>query len=212
MRSGNRERGPGEQEIGHERQGRRSEARDRGTRTGSGTAMKAHDGKRRQFIKGGVTAFTVRLCRTGVPLATSRSRQGVPSRNLVVLYLSGGNDALSMSSPTAIRTTTSVARRIAVPAGNGAADRDGRSGRRLRPAPAPDRSQADVRRRPPGDRPAHRLPELQPFALSPASTSGPRPIPATRRAPAGWAATSTAAATASIRWSPGTPCARRHAR
>ena len=50
-----------------------------------------HDG---QFVKGGVTAFTFGFAAPQV-LCDIAFAQGVPSRNLVVVYLSGGNDALS---------------------------------------------------------------------------------------------------------------------
>jgi len=53
---------------------------------------------RRQFVKGGVTAFTFGFAApqflTDLALA-----QGGGSRNLVVLYLGGGNDALSTLIP-----------------------------------------------------------------------------------------------------------------
>src|SRR5437763_625536 len=61
---------------------------------------------RRQFVKGGVAAFTVTFAAPEFLSDLARA-QGSHARNLVVLYLSGGNDALSMlvpyadSSPTA---------------------------------------------------------------------------------------------------------------
>lgn len=53
---------------------------------------------RRDFIRGGVSAFTVSF---GAPAFISdlARAQGASRRNLVVLYLSGGNDALSMLVP-----------------------------------------------------------------------------------------------------------------
>jgi len=53
---------------------------------------------RRQFVKGGVAAFTVTFA---VPefLSDIARAQGAHTRNFVILYLSGGNDALSMLAP-----------------------------------------------------------------------------------------------------------------
>jgi len=72
---------------------------------------------RRAFVRGGVSAFTFGF------LAPQMMRdiafaQGVSSRNLVVVYLSGGNDALSTLVP--YRDANYYARRptIAVPAGS----------------------------------------------------------------------------------------------
>jgi uncharacterized protein (DUF1501 family) len=53
---------------------------------------------RRQFVKGGVAAFTVTFAAPEFLSDLARA-QGARSRNLVVLYLSGGNDALSMLVP-----------------------------------------------------------------------------------------------------------------
>src|SRR6266516_2826142 len=50
---------------------------------------------RRQFVKGGVAAFTVTFAAPEF-LGDLARAQGAHARNLVVLYLSGGNDALSM--------------------------------------------------------------------------------------------------------------------
>jgi uncharacterized protein (DUF1501 family) len=49
---------------------------------------------RRQFVKGGVAAFTVTFAAPELLSDLARA-QGARSRNLVVLYLGGGNDALS---------------------------------------------------------------------------------------------------------------------
>ncbi len=53
---------------------------------------------RRSFFKNGVTAFTLGF---GAPrfLTDLAQAQGMPSRSLVVLYLGGGNDALSFLVP-----------------------------------------------------------------------------------------------------------------
>jgi uncharacterized protein (DUF1501 family) len=53
---------------------------------------------RRQFVKGGVAAFTVTFAAPEFISDLARA-QGARSRNLVVLYLSGGNDSLSMLIP-----------------------------------------------------------------------------------------------------------------
>lgn len=72
---------------------------------------------RRQFLRDGVSAFTIGLAapaflRDLVEAQTS----GVP-RNLVVLFLAGGNDALSMLVPYADPYYYSRRPTIAVPAG-----------------------------------------------------------------------------------------------
>jgi uncharacterized protein (DUF1501 family) len=53
---------------------------------------------RREFIKGGVAAFTVSFAAPGFLSDLARA-QGASSRSLVVLYLSGGNDWLSLLVP-----------------------------------------------------------------------------------------------------------------
>ena len=70
---------------------------------------------RRQFVKGGVAAFTVTYAAPEffVDLARAQGR----SRNLVVLFLSGGNDSLSMLIPYNDSFYTSRRPSLAVPAG-----------------------------------------------------------------------------------------------
>jgi uncharacterized protein (DUF1501 family) len=53
---------------------------------------------RREFIRGGVSAFTFSFAAPAF-LSDLAIAQGTARRNLVVLYLSGGNDALSMVIP-----------------------------------------------------------------------------------------------------------------
>src|SRR5918994_5282206 len=72
---------------------------------------------RRTFVKGGVTAFTFGFAAPQF-LADLAFAQAPASRNLVVLYLSGGNDALSTLVP--YRDAGYYSRRptLAIPAGN----------------------------------------------------------------------------------------------
>src|SRR5262249_8096310 len=72
---------------------------------------------RRQFVKGGVAAFTVTFSAPEFLSDLARA-QGVHTRNLVVLYLSGGNDALSMLVPYNDQAYYSRRPTLAVPAGN----------------------------------------------------------------------------------------------
>jgi uncharacterized protein (DUF1501 family) len=71
---------------------------------------------RREFIRGGVAAFTVGFAAPGFLSDLARA-QGARSRNLVVLYLGGGNDALSMVVPYTDATYYARRPTIAVPAG-----------------------------------------------------------------------------------------------
>jgi uncharacterized protein (DUF1501 family) len=72
---------------------------------------------RRTFVRGGVTAFTFGFAAPQV-LCDIAFAQGVPSRNLVVVYLSGGNDALSTVIPYGDQAYYSRRPTIAVPAGS----------------------------------------------------------------------------------------------
>ena len=70
---------------------------------------------RRQFVKGGVAAFTVTFAAPAFysDLVRAQGR----SRNLVVLYLSGGNDSLSMVVPYNDPFYTTRRPSLAIPAG-----------------------------------------------------------------------------------------------
>jgi uncharacterized protein (DUF1501 family) len=72
---------------------------------------------RRTFLRGGVSAFTLSF---GAPafLSDLALAQGASRRNLVVLYLNGGNDALSMLVPYGDPAYYSRRPTIAVPAAN----------------------------------------------------------------------------------------------
>jgi uncharacterized protein (DUF1501 family) len=72
---------------------------------------------RRQFIQGGVAAFTVTYAAPEFLSDLARA-QGSSSRNLVILYLSGGNDSLSTVIPYNDPFYYSRRPTIAVPAGN----------------------------------------------------------------------------------------------
>jgi uncharacterized protein (DUF1501 family) len=71
---------------------------------------------RRQFVKGGVAAFTVTFAAPEFLSDLARA-QGARSRNFVVLNLSGGNDALSMLIPYNDSFYNSRRPTLAVPAG-----------------------------------------------------------------------------------------------
>ena len=71
---------------------------------------------RRQFVKGGVAAFTVTFAAPEFLSDLARA-QGSHVRNLVVLYLSGGNDSLSMLAPYNDPFYTSRRPTLAIPAG-----------------------------------------------------------------------------------------------
>jgi uncharacterized protein (DUF1501 family) len=72
---------------------------------------------RREFIRGGVAAFTFSFAAPAFLSDLARA-QGSARRNLVVLYLSGGNDALSMLIP--YNDPQYIARRpvLGIPAAN----------------------------------------------------------------------------------------------
>ena len=72
---------------------------------------------RRQFVQGGVAAFTVSFAAPDF-LCDLAQAQSARARNLVVLYLSGGNDSLSMLAPYNDAAYYSRRPTLAIPAGN----------------------------------------------------------------------------------------------
>src|ERR671920_2279264 len=72
---------------------------------------------RREFVRNGVAAFTMSFAAPAFLSDLARA-QGRSQRNLVVLYLSGGNDALSTLIPYTDPQYYARRPTLAIPAGN----------------------------------------------------------------------------------------------
>ena len=119
---------------------------------------------RRDFLRHGVGAFTIGLSAPAF-LTELAQAQGAGSRSLVVLYLGGGNDALSMLVPYGDAFYYSRRPSIAIPAGDVLQIGSDRNSAVLGLHPRLTGIQGPVRRGAAGHRPAHRLRELEPVAL-----------------------------------------------
>ncbi len=131
---------------------------------------------RRQFVKGGVAAFTVTFAAPELLCDLARA-QGARSRNLVVLYLSGGNDALSMLIPYNDPFYYSRRPTIAVPAGNVLQIGTDSSRVALGLHPRLTGLETDLRSGPAGDRFSAPATRIRRVRISSAPTSGRRPTP-----------------------------------
>ena len=94
---------------------------------------------RREFIRGGVAAFTVGFAAPAFLSDIARA-QGARARNLVVVYLSGGNDALSTVVPVPGPVLLQPPADDRVPAGQVLQIGTDSSGKALGPASAADRT------------------------------------------------------------------------
>ena len=119
---------------------------------------------RREFVRGGVSAFTLSFAAPTF-LSDIVRAQGRSRRNLVVLYLSGGNDALSTVIP--YNDSQYYARRpfLAIPAANVLQIGDGSRRHVPRAQSSAHGTVDDLQSRPARRRSAYRLPEFEPLTF-----------------------------------------------
>ena len=120
---------------------------------------------RRDFVRGGVAAFTVGFAAPSFLTDIARA-QGRSRRNLVVLYSERRQrrteHARSLHRSAVFRAPPEPGH----PRRHRSPDRVRQRRQRPRPEPAPDRSAHDLQRRPARGHPAHRVSQLEPLALS----------------------------------------------
>ena len=159
---------------------------------------------RRQFVKGGVAAFTVTFAAPEFFSDLARA-QGARVRNLVVLYLSGGNDSLSMLIPyNDPFYYEPPADALPMPAGQVLQIGTDSSRVALGLHPRLTGPEADLRSGPPRAHSAHRLREPEPIAFPRHRHLVDGRSGQLRRASAGSDAISIRCRRRSIRWSAGT--------
>ena len=167
---------------------------------------------RRDFVKNGVTAFTVSLAAPAFLSDLARA-QGASSRNLVVLDLTGGNDGLSMLVPYTDASYYSRRPTLAIPAGTVLQVGTDSSGKAAGAAPEADRAAATSSTRAASRWCSASATRTRAVRTFPAPTSGRRRTRPTPPA-AGWVGRylSHAAAAARSARPPGTPPATRRTR
>ena len=119
---------------------------------------------RRDFVKGGVAAFTWGFAAPAF-LSDVAHAQGAASRNLVVLYLGGGNDSLNTVIPYSDAFYYSRRPTIAIPPGSVLQIGSDGAGNALGLHPNLRRPAQHLQPGPHGRHPAHRLSEPEPLAL-----------------------------------------------